>query len=229
MNPHLLIVGAGSGLSASLSRVFSAAGYHVSLAARDTEKLNGVRDELDALCFKCDATSSDEVNSLFQSLEESGRSPDVMIYNAGYYTRGAINELQPEEVQQSLAANAYGAFLCAHQASKRMISQQRGVMLFTGASAGMKGFANSAPFAMGKFALRGLCQSLSRELGPQNIHVVHAVLDGLIFSKERGAPYDNPDKTMMPEAIAKAYLAMAQQERSAWTYEIELRPWIESF
>ncbi len=125
--------------------------------------------------------------------------------------------------------NAFGAMLVARQATKYMLKKGGGALLFTGASAGVKGYAQSSPFAMGKFALRGLCQSLARELSPQNIHVAHFVIDGCILQPERGAPFNDPEKTLHPDEIAKTYLAIAEQDRSAGTWEMELRPSVESF
>lgn len=226
---NALIVGAGSGLSASLARVFAGEGMAVSLAARSPGKLDGLCAETGAQAFACDAASEAAVAGLFDQLDAAGRTPDLMVYNAGYYTRGPLGELDPAEVKETLVANAYGAFLVAQQAAQRMLPTGRGAMLFTGASASTKGYAQSSPFAMGKFALRGLCQSLARELAPEGIHVAHFVIDGMIRNDARGAPYDNADITLDPDAIARSYLSIAEQDKSAWTWEIELRPSVEKF
>tara|TARA_R110000772_G_scaffold111558_11_gene215564 strand:- start:803 stop:1489 length:687 start_codon:yes stop_codon:yes gene_type:complete len=224
-----LIVGAGPGLSASLTRKFTESGLSVTLVARSTEKLAHLMKETGAAAFACDASNPAQVNNLFDILSVNNMLPDLVVYNAGYYTRGALTELEPDLVQQTLMVNAFGAMLVAQASAKYMVPQQQGTMLFTGASAGVKGYAQSAPFAMGKFALRGLCQSLARELAPQNIHVAHVIIDGCIYQPERGAPFDDPDKTLHPEAIATTYWALAQQDRSAWTWEQELRPYNETF
>ena len=229
MTKNVLIVGAGSGLSASLARLFTQEGMIVALASRDTAKLNALCDDTGARAFGCDATSETDVEDLFQTLDDNDLTPDVVVYNAGARVKGPIAELEPEAVKQVILTNAFGAFLVARQASKRMLQAGSGALLFTGASAGIKGYPQSAPFAMGKFALRGLCQSLARELHPQNIHVAHFVIDGGIYSPDRGGHHSERDKTLHPDAIARNYLNILEQDKSAWTWEIELRPWVESF
>jgi len=226
---NALIVGAGPGLSASLARLLAGRGSNVSLAARNIAKLEGLCQETGALAYACDATDPTSVEQLFAQLARDDRSPDLLVYNASGYTRGPIEELDADKVRDVLMVSAYGAFLVAQAAARVMSEKGNGTMLFTGASAGVKGYAQSAPFAMGKFALRGLCQSLARELSPRNIHVAHFVIDGGIYQPERGAPFDNPEKTLQPDAIAKSYLAIADQDRSAWSWEIELRPYNENF
>ena len=229
MTKNLLIVGAGSGLSAALAKRFASEGYRVTLAARSLDKLSDLCQTLDASAIACDAANPQAVEALFQQLDAENNVPDVVIYNAGAYTRGPVAELDVARVQETLMVNAYGALLVAREAAKRMQERKQGTLLFTGASAGIKGYAQSAPFAMGKFALRGLCQSLARELAPQNIHIAHIIIDGVIFQPSRGAPYDNPDVSLHPDHIAESYWALAQQKPSAWTYEIELRPYVETF
>ena len=229
MAKNVLIVGAGSGLSASLARVFSQVGYSVGLAARNPDKLEDLCRETGAKAYACDASSQEGVKHLFDVLDDDGATPDVVVYNPSGRTKGPIEQLDPEKVRAALDVTAWGAFLVAHEAAKRMVPNGAGTMLFTGASAGIKGFPQSAAFAMGKFALRGLCQSLARELHPKNIHVVHFVIDGAIHSTGRGAPYDDPEKTLDPDEIAKTYLEMTRQHRSIWTNEIELRPHVERF
>jgi NAD(P)-dependent dehydrogenase (short-subunit alcohol dehydrogenase family) len=225
-----LIVGAGSGLSAALARLFAKEGMRVALAARDVGKLTPLLKETGARGYVCDATKRESVDRLFASFADEIGPPDIVVYNAGYRTRGAITELDPEEVLKTLMASAYGGFLVGQQAAKAMIARGHGTILFTGASASVKGYARSSPFAMGKFALRGLAQSLARELQPQNIHVAHVVIDGGIGrandprASERGA-----DGMLDPGAIARAYLELHRQHRSAWAWEIELRPWRENF
>lgn len=226
---HALIVGSGLGLSASLARTLAARGTSVTLAAREVRKLDALCEETSAIAYTCDACDEMSVESLFAQLAADNRSPDLMIYNAGSYIRGPIVELEATKVRDVIMVNAYGAFLVAHAAAKVMLEKHAGTMLFTGASAGVKGYAQSAPFAMGKFALRGLCQSLARELAPRNIHVAHFVIDGPIYQPSRGAPYDDPDITLHPDSIAQTYMAIADQDSSAWTWEVELRPSIEPF
>jgi Short-chain dehydrogenases of various substrate specificities len=223
-----LIVGAGSGLSASLARLFAKAGMQVALAARDADKLAPLAQETGARAYACDALDRAQVEALFAALDEDG-GPDVVVYNASYRTRGALVELDPADVQKSILISAFAGFLVGQAAARRMLPRGRGAILFTGASASVKGYAQSAPFAMGKFALRGLAQSMARELDPQGIHVAHFVIDGGIRSARRAVPADRPDSLLDPDAIAQSYLHVLQQPRSAWTFEVELRPWVEKF
>src|SRR5262245_38699912 len=224
-----LIVGAGSGLSASLARLFSKNGIKVALAARTIDKLSGLAKETGAKVFACDATQRDQVEKLFADLDASLGAPDVVVYNASFRTRGPLIELDPAEVEKAIAVSAFGGFLVAQQAARRMLPQGRGAIFFTGASASVKGYAQSAPFAMGKFALRGLAQSMARELSPRGIHVAHFVIDGAIRNPGRTEPADKPDSMLDPDAIAQTYLSVLRQPRSAWTWEVELRPWVERF
>ena len=224
-----LVVGAGEGLSASLARLLSREGLRVALAARRTEKLASIASETKAEVFACDASDPVQVEGLFVDIEASMGAPDVVIYNASGRVRGPFLDLDPAEVERTLAVTAYGGFLVAQQAVRRMLPKGLGAVLFTGASASVKGYAQSAPFAMGKFALRGLAQSLARELGPQGIHVAHFVIDGAIRNPGRVEPPDRPDSMLDPDAIAENYLHILRQPRSARTWEIELRPWVEKF
>jgi NAD(P)-dependent dehydrogenase (short-subunit alcohol dehydrogenase family) len=224
-----LIVGAGEGLSASLARLFAREKIKVALAARKIEKLGALCHETGARAFACDATNADEVERLFGLVEREIGNPDIVVYNASARARGALVELVPAEVAQSIAVSAFGGFLVAQQAAIRMLPNKRGAILFTGASASVKGYAQSAPFAMGKFALRGLAQSMARELSPQGIHVAHFVIDGGIRSASRTEAPDRPDSMLDPDAIALGYWNVLQQPRSAWTWELELRPWVEKF
>jgi NAD(P)-dependent dehydrogenase (short-subunit alcohol dehydrogenase family) len=224
-----LIVGAGEGISASLARLLSGKGIRVALAARNTAKLDTLLRETSAKAFACDATQVDQVAKLFETVGREVGVPDIVVYNASARARGPFVELKPEDVAQSIAISAFGGFLVAQQALKRMLPNQRGALLFTGASASIKGFAQSAPFAMGKFALRGRAQSLAREFAPQGIHVAHFVIDGGIRSSVRNEPADKPDSMLDPDAIAENYWNVLQQPRSAWSSELEIRPWVEKF
>ncbi len=225
-----VIVGAGSGLSAALARRCAGEGMDVVLAARNTEKLAALAQETGAKVVPCDASSADDVAKLFAAVDAGGDRLDLVVYNASGRARGPIVELDPAAVEQAIKVTAFGGFLVAQQAAKRMAKQGHGTILFTGASAGVKGYPRSSSFAMGKFALRGLAQSLARELQPQNIHIGHIVIDGGIAKD--GDPRANergPDGLLDPNAIAETYLSLHRQPRSAWAWEIELRPWIETF
>jgi NAD(P)-dependent dehydrogenase (short-subunit alcohol dehydrogenase family) len=194
-----LIVGAGAGLSASLARALSKDGIKVALAARTTDDLHDLAIETQAETFACDAAKRSDVEKLFENLDATVGAPDIVIYNASHRTRGPFAELDPAEVERSLAVTAFGAFLVAQQAVRRMLPNGPGAILFTGASAGVKGYAQSAPFAMGKFALRGLAQSMARELHPQGIHVAHVVIDGGIKSARCAEPADKPASLLDPD------------------------------
>jgi NAD(P)-dependent dehydrogenase (short-subunit alcohol dehydrogenase family) len=224
-----LIVGVGSGVSASLARTFNKAGIKVALAARRAATLADLATETGATALACDATDRGQVAKLFAQLDERLGAPDVVVYNASYRTRGPFVSLDPAEVEKSMTVTAYGAFLVAQEAVKRMLPRGHGAILLTGASASVKGYAQSAPFAMGKFALRGLAQSMARELSPHGIHVGHVVIDGGVRSQTRPVPSDKPDSLLDPDAIAQTYLDLLRQPRSAWAWEIELRPWVEKF
>ena len=224
-----LIVGAGEGLSASLARLFAREGIRVALAARKIEKLGALCGETGARAFACNATEPEEVEWLFGLVEREIATPDLVVYNASGRARGAFVELAPAEVANAIAVSAFGGFLVAQQAVKRMLPNKHGAILFTGASASVKGYAQSAPFAMGKFALRGLAQSMARELSPQGIHIAHFVIDGGIRSPVRAEAPDRPDSMLDPDAIALSYWNVLQQPRSAWTWELEVRPWVEKF
>ena len=201
----------------------------IALAARRAADLAALAKEVGGEAFACDATKRGDVVRLFGEVERAYGAPDVVVYNASYRTRGAFIELDPAEVEKTLAVSVFGGFLVAQEAAKRMLPHKHGAILFTGASASVKGYAQSAPFAMGKFALRGLAQSMARELSPQGIHVAHIVIDGGIRSASRADPPDKPDSMLDPDAIAQTYLDLLQQRRSAWAREIELRPWVERF
>jgi short-subunit dehydrogenase len=224
-----LIVGTGPGLSASLARLFARHGLQVALAARNTDKLQRLAEETAAATFACEATEPEEVASLFDVVVATQGAPDIVVYNASARARGPVTDLDPADVARAIAVSAYGGFLVAQQAARLMVARGSGTILLTGASASVKGYPNSSAFAMGKFALRGLAQSLARELAPNGVHVAHFVIDGGIRSTARPDPNESPDSTLDPDAIAETYWHVATQPRSAWTWEQELRPWVERF
>jgi NAD(P)-dependent dehydrogenase (short-subunit alcohol dehydrogenase family) len=224
-----LIVGVGPGISASVARTLAGAGLKIGLAARNAEKLKPLADEIGAKTYSVDATSPSAVASLFKQVDADLGEPDVVVYNASARVRGPLTELDPEAVRRAIEVSAYGGFLVTQQAAIRMTPKRHGAILLTGASASVKGYALSSSFAMGKFALRGLAQSAARELAPQGVHVAHFVIDGGVRSAARPDPQERPDSTLDPDAIAQSYLAVLAQPRSAWTWEIELRPWVETF
>ncbi len=220
----VLIVGAGSGLSASLARAFNSKGMKIVLAARNINKLDSLKKEIDALVFKCDSTENNSVQNLFLQTDSVIGTPEIVIYNPSLRIVKPFIEYDPDEMLQSIKVNSYGAFLVAHESVKRMLKIGKGNIFFTGSSASVKGFAKSASFAMGKFGLRGLAQSLARELHPQNIHIGHFVIDGGI-GKEPVGNY----QMIHPDEIAKQYLNFYLQDKKAWSWEIEIRTNTEKF
>lgn len=231
MTKTAVIVGAGSGISAAFARSLNSAGYCIALAARSTDKLATLAKETGAFRFDVDAANPDAVAGLFSKLDREFGHLDVVLYNASYRTRGPFLDLDPTGVAKSMEVSAFGGFLVAQEAARRMVPRGQGAIFFTGASASVKGYAQSAPFAMGKFALRGLAQSIARELQPKGIHVAHFVIDGGVRNAERGRPGDAAaaDGLLDPDAIAQTYMAVLNQPRSAWSLEVELRPWVEKF
>ena len=230
MEPRFaLIVGAGSGLSASLARLLSRNNLQVALAARNPDRLAALCAETGAASFACEASEPEEVAGLFDAVVASLGEPDVVIYNASARAGGPFVDLIPEAVAGAIAVSAFGGFLVGQQAARLMVPAGRGTILFTGASASVKGYPQSAAFAMGKFALRGLAQSMARELQPKGVHVAHFVIDGGIRNPGRTEPADAPDSMLDPDAIAETYWQVMNQPRSAWTSEVELRPWVERF
>tara|TARA_B100000475_G_scaffold78888_1_gene56992 strand:- start:74 stop:745 length:672 start_codon:yes stop_codon:yes gene_type:complete len=223
MSEVVLIVGVGPGLSSSIARLCASRKMKVILAARDIEKLENLKKEIDAITISCDASDIKSVRNLFKEVDKIG-VPNLVIYNPSMRVKGSITEIDAIQVQKAINVTCFGAFLVSQEASKRMLERKSGSIFFTGATAGVKGFANSSAFAMGKFALRGLAQSLARELHPQNIHIGHFVIDGAIGRE----PYGDY-QTMHPDEIAKSYLSFYDQEKSAWAWEIELRTSVEKF
>jgi NAD(P)-dependent dehydrogenase (short-subunit alcohol dehydrogenase family) len=224
-----LIVGTGPGISASVARILAGFGVKIALAARNVQKLDALVQATGAQAFAADASDPESVARLFDQVSERIGEPEVVVYNAGARAHGPLAELDPDAVQKAVAITAFGGFLVTQQAAKRMVPRGRGAILLTGATASVKGFAHSASFAMGKFALRGLAQSAARELGPKGIHVAHFIIDGAVRAAHRPDSADKPDSTLDPDAIAQSYVAVLRQPRSAWSHEVELRPWIERF
>ncbi|WP_027164431.1 SDR family NAD(P)-dependent oxidoreductase [Mesorhizobium sp. WSM3224] len=223
-----VIAGAGQGLSASLARLLGKEGFRVVLAARNVEKLAALVKETGALAVETDVSDTASVERLFEAADKVGPL-EIAVFNASGRTRGPIADLDPEAVRQALLVGAYGGFLVGQQAARRLVERGSGSILFTGATASLKGFSGSGGFAMPKFGLRGLAQSMARELFPKNIHVAHFIIDGQIEPAGQVADADRPDRRLSPDAIADTYLAVHRQHRSAWSFEVELRPWVETF
>jgi len=224
-----LIVGTGPGISASFARGLADRGVELMLSARNTDKIAGLAAETKAKTVACDAGDLASVEAMFAAADAEMGGVDLVLYNPSARQRGPLVDLDPAQVENAIRISAFGGFLVAQQAARRMLAQGHGAIFFTGASASVKGYANSSSFAMGKFALRGLANSMARELSPQNIHVAHFVIDGGVRSESRKEPEGKPDSFLDPDAIAQTYLAVLDQPRNAWSCEVELRPYVENF
>ncbi len=232
MSRNALIFGAGSGISASFARALAKDGYKVALVARNTQKLAALAAETQGHLIAADGANPAAVAAAFDEAERAHGPVDVALYNAAYRVKGPIAELDPAEVARVLEVTAFGAFLVGREAARRMLPRKAGTIMFTGASAGVKGYPLSAPFAMGKFAMRGLAQSMARELHPQGVHIAHFVIDGGVRNPERGrveAADAMPDSFLSPDAVAETYMHVLRQPRSSWSWEVEVRPWVEKF
>src|SRR5262249_9714981 len=201
-----LIIGAGTGISASLARAFAREGLKVGVVGRNPAKLGPLADETGAAVFGADASLPAAVTQLFKEVDAHLGEPDVLVYNPSVRVQGSVAEIDPEIVKAAIETTAFGGFLAVQQAARRMIPRGRGAILLTGASASIKGFPFSCAFAMGKFALRGLAQSAARELGPKGIHVAHFIIDGAVRSAQREDPAGQPDSTLNPDSIAQTYI-----------------------
>ena len=223
-----VVVGGGPGLSASLVRLFTREGMKAAIAARNPDKLEALSESTGCRAYRCDAVVPEEVNELFARVSQDLGAPNVVVYNASARVRGPLTEIDAGAVRDAIMVTCYGGFLVGQAAAVSMLRTGGGTILFTGASASVKGYANSASFAMGKFGLSGLTQSMAREFQPQNIHVAQIVIDGGIDSPRRD-PRRGPDTWLSPDSIAETYLHLHRQHRSAWASHIELRPWVEKF
>ncbi len=229
-NPEAVIIGVGDGLSAAVAREM-ATDHDLILAARSSEKMRDLAEATGARSVLLDATDENAVAALFDELKAP---PRVVVYNPSARVRGPITKVPVDDLRNAIEVTAIGAFLAGKHAARRMLEAsekdgKRGTILFTGASAGVKGFPQSASFAMGKFAQRGLAESMARELHPKGIHVAWVNIDGAILNPGRNEPDDNPGSMLRPEAIARTYRHLVEQDRSAWSNEIAVRPWVEKF
>lgn len=225
-----IIVGAGKGLSASLARRLAREGFHVALVARDVDKLAPLVAEIGARAYAADAQSAPAIDGVFAEVDKAFGPPDLVVFNAAMRYRGPVEVLDPADVMDAYSVGAFAGFLTAQAAARRMLARGKGSLFFTGATASVKAMPHSVPFAMAKFALRALAQGLARELGPRGIHVAHFIIDGGIASSWATAGEPGPaDKWLDPDAIAETYLSIHRQHRSAWTWELDLRPWVEKF
>jgi len=231
--PGAVVVGVGPGLGAALARRF-AQGYAVAIIARRADYLKLLAGEIRAagghvLEVPADIGDRTQVEAAFASIRKQLGPPEVLLYNAGSGTWGTITEITPEQYEDNWRVNAYGAFVSAKEVVPDMIARGRGVILFTGATAGVKAGPKSVSFGPAKFALRGLTQSLARDLGPKGIHVAWINVDGVIDIPGRRYPQLQDEDLLKPDAIAETYWHLAHQDRSAWTLELEVRPFKEKF
>jgi NAD(P)-dependent dehydrogenase (short-subunit alcohol dehydrogenase family) len=220
--PIALIVGFGPGISYHFAEQLVRRGYQVAVASRTREKVEKLASEVGATAFTADASSVESIQSLFKDVDKALGEPEVVLFNPSARVRGDFTTLDPHEAAAAIEVCAVGGFVTAQEAAKRMIPKKKGAIFFTGATASIKGFPKSAVFAMGKFAVRGLAQSLAKELGPEGIHVAHFVIDGGV--KAEGGPDD-----FTAQNIAHTYMAALQQPPGAWTWEFELRSKNENF
>ena len=229
-----VVVGVGPGLGKAVARRFSLEGMKVAMAARTPGKLDALVDWTPAAevrSYGCDATAPAEVNALFEAVERDLGSPSVVVFNAGAFRPGGILDIAPEDFEACWRIGCFGGFLVGQAAARAMAPKGSGTIIFSGATASLRGGARFVNLASPKFGLRAVAQSMARELGPQGVHVAHVIIDGQIDSdryrhlgEERG-----PDSLLAPDAIAEAYFNLHRQHRSAWTLELDLRPWVERF
>ncbi|HEX6119569.1 MAG TPA: SDR family NAD(P)-dependent oxidoreductase [Dongiaceae bacterium] len=222
---HAIVIGVGPGLGAALVEKCAREGMKVSAGARDQDRLRTLVDGRglkDVAALSCDVTDQSSVTALFNEAIADHGVPELVIFNASGYARGSILELAPGQLEAAWRVGCLGGFHVGQAAAKAMAPARRGTILFTGATASLRGSANFAPFAIAKFGLRALAQSMARELGPKGIHVAHVVIDGQIGATDN-------DSTLNPAGIAEAYWSIHRQPRSAWTLEADLRTWVEKF
>jgi NAD(P)-dependent dehydrogenase (short-subunit alcohol dehydrogenase family) len=227
-----VVVGVGPGLGLALVNRLVAEGYTVLAAARGAaiERLEYAPGPGRAVPVRCDATNPADVDALFASSAEHGELA-IAVFNAGTFERGTVLDTAPEDFERCWRIGCFGGFLVGRAAARLMVTRGRGTILFTGATASLRGGAGFVNLASPKFALRAVAQSMARELGPRGIHVAHVIIDGQIRMPryEHLAAQRGPDALLEPDAIAAAYLELHRQARSAWTQELDLRPWVETF
>jgi NAD(P)-dependent dehydrogenase (short-subunit alcohol dehydrogenase family) len=204
------------------------------MAAREVDRLEQLLEErpvAGARAYACDAADRAQVDRLFEQVRTELGTPELVAFNAGTFQPGGVLEIDPSEFERCWRIGCFAGFLVGKAAAKLMVQDGRGTIVFTGATAALRGSANFANLAVPKFGLRALAQSMARELGPKGIHVAHSIIDGQILSDryqhlegQRG-----PDSLLRPEAIAETYYQLHLQPRSAWTLELDLRPWVEKF
>ena len=229
-----VVVGVGPGLGWALAKRFAEAGMQSIAAARHSGKLDALAasDPRSGIrIHACDATRPGDVASLFDAVDQEFGPPSVVVFNAGTYEPGGILDIAPDALERCWRVGCLSGFHVAQAAARLMVSAGAGTIIFTGATASLRGSAGFANLAVPKFGLRALAQSMARELGPKGVHVAHVIIDGQIES-ERSAPLAaqrGPESLLPPAAIAESYYQLHRQPRGAWTHELDLRPWVEKF
>lgn len=231
-----VVMGAGLGLGAATAHRFAREGFAVALMARSEDKLAQIQSDIEksggrALSVTVDVTDPASVTAAFEQVKSKLDAPSVFIYNAGIFQVNGILDITPEKFEYAWKVNCFGAFLGAQQVLPTMVERNQGTIIFTGATAALKGSARFAALAVGKFGLRALAQSLAREFGLQGIHVAHVIIDGIINTQRvQEMLSERQEQTMLsPEAIAQTYWQLYQQDTTAWTLEMDLRPAVEKF
>jgi len=228
-----VVVGAGPGLGSALCRRFAKGGMTVAAARRHGDKARPLADEIGGRAYTCDAAERQQVEDLFASVNRELGTPELVVFNAGTFQPGGILDISADQLAANWQTGCLGGFHVAQAAARAMLPRGRGTLIFTGATASLRGGKGFANLAVPKFGLRALAQSLARELWPQGIHVAHTLVDGQIKNEDRGGRYSEAergaDALLHPDAIAEAYWTLHQQPRNAWTHELDLRPWVEPF
>lgn len=235
-----IIIGAGAGLGASLAKGFAKDGYAVCAVRRTKEKLEPLVAEIEAgggaaHAYGADASSEEAIEALFDAVEKEVGPVELVVFNADGFKKKSITETTADEYRKTWENAAFAGFLTGRAAARRMIPRERGTILFTGATASKRGASGFAAFASAKFALKATAQAMARELGPKGIHVAHIVIDGVIATPSTREWIDDvetkedEDELLDTDAIAQAYRDLAAQHRSAWTFELDLRPWTEEW
>lgn len=229
-----LIVGTGPGLGSSLAKRFAEAGMAVAVAARNTKKLDGLLSDLQTMglraqSFGCDATDEQSVKRLFALVTSQIGPPDLVVYNVEHFIPGTILDIEVAAFEECWRAMTLGGFLVGREAARSMAPRGEGTIIYTGATGALRGRAEYINMAVGKFGVRALAQSMARDLGPRGIHVAHVILDGGIMSSRSPTNARERMTALSPDSIAETYYHLHTQHRSAWTQEMDLRPWVETF
>ncbi|CAF3439668.1 unnamed protein product [Rotaria sp. Silwood1] len=235
--PIAVVIGVGPGLGAALAKRFATGGYSIGLIARKESSLQPVQKELEqqghtALSVTADAGDISSVKNAFNTIRAKfGKDPEVLLYNASGFLYKSLLDLKPEALQEALNIGVVGGLVASQEVLPSMIKNGKGTILFTGATASLRGSAEFAGFAAAKFALRALAQSMAREFGPKGIHVAHIIIDGLINtpSQVQSQPNKDIESFLNSDSIAETYWQLHIQPRSTWTQELDLRPSVEPF